>query len=62
MTLLKPRLLLVTDDTALARTRIHDEGKDPDDPVIVLKPRHRVEGDEAEHLALVLGDKHLRVG
>ena len=43
-------------DTALARAGIDDERQDTQDPVVVLEPGQRVEGDEPEDDALVLGD------
>ena len=48
-------------DAALARAGIDDEGEDPHDPVVVLEARQRVEGDEAEDRAVVLGHDDLRV-
>ena len=48
-------------DAALAGTRIDHEGEDPQDPVVVLEPWQGMDGDEAEHRAVVLGDDHPRV-
>src|SRR4051794_2133253 len=41
-------------DAALTRSRVDHEGEDPNDPIVVFEARHRVQGDEAEHRALVL--------
>ena len=48
-------------DAALARAGVDDEREDPDDPVVVLEARQRVDGDEAEDRAVVLGDDDPRM-
>ena len=48
-------------DAAVADAGVDDEGHDPDDPVGLLEARQRVEGDEAEDLAVAVGDDHLRM-
>ena len=49
-------------DAALAHARVDDERHHPDDAIGVLEPRQGVEGDEAENLALEVGDDDARVG
>src|SRR5439155_6336830 len=43
-------------DAALTNAGVDNEGHDPEDPVGVLEARQRMDRDEAENLAAVVGD------
>ena len=49
-------------DASLARPGVDDEGEDPDDPVVVLEAGQRVDRDEPEDRAVVLGDDTCECG
>jgi hypothetical protein len=48
-------------DATLPGTGIDDEREHAHDPIVVLEARQRVEGHEAEQLALVVGDDDPRI-